>query len=361
MSCDDQALRQVRARIDELDAAIQQLIVERAQCAHRIAELKQSAPGTLFYRPEREAQVLRSVMARDVGLLSAPNMAHIFREIMSACLAVEQPLQVAFFGPSGTFTHEAALKHFGHAVAVVPQVTIADVFRAVATQRCDYGVVPVENSTEGSVNQTLDALRSSPLNICGEVVLRVHLQLLSLAEERVQVRRIYGHQQALAQCRAWLDTHMAGVEQVAATSNGEAARLAAEEPSSAAVASVAAGEIYGLKTLASNIEDEPDNTTRFLVVGQQTPGPSGRDKTSLLLMTGNQPGALFRALSPFAQHGISMTRIESRPSRRGAWDYVFFVDLEGHVQDEKIASAIRELESQITQVKVLGAYPRAVL
>lgn len=361
MSVDDENLRKVRARIDAIDAEIQRLITERAGCAHQIAQLKQTAPDASFYRPEREAQVLRNVMARDCGLLKPQNMAHIFREIMSACLAVEQSLNVAFLGPEGTFTHQAAVKHFGHAVTPVAQLTIADVFRAVATGRSQYGVVPVENSTEGSVNETLDQLRNASLQVCGEVVLRVHHNLLSLADTIQDVQRIYAHQQSLAQCRGWLDTNLPRIEQVAVASNAEAARLAAEEPHSAAIASEAAAEIYGLKVLAANIEDEFDNTTRFLVVGDKTSPPSGRDKTSVLLVTGNQPGALYKALSPLAEHGISMTRIESRPSRRGPWDYVFFIDIEGHAEDATVAQALVQLKSQVSLLRVLGAYPRAML
>lgn len=361
MSADDESLQSVRARIDAIDAEIQRLITERAGCAHQIAQLKQSAPAASFYRPEREAQVLRNVLARDCGLLKPQHVAHIFREIMSACLAVEQGLGVAFLGPEGTFTHQAAVKHFGHAVTPMAQPSIADVFRAVASGRSQYGVVPVENSTEGSVNETLDQLRSSSLPVCGEVVLRVHHHLLSRTDTLKDVQRVYAHQQSLAQCRGWLNTNLGRIEQIAVASNAQAARLAAEEPRSAAVASEAAAEIYSLKVLAANIEDESDNTTRFLVVGDKSPPPSGWDKTSVMLVTGNQPGALYKALSPFADHGISMTRIESRPSRRGPWDYVFFIDIEGHAEDATIAQALTQLKSQVSLLRVLGAYPRAVL
>jgi len=354
-------LAKVRQRIDDIDEQVQRLIEERARCAQQVATLKGQSQDVTLYRPEREAQVLRRVMQRNQGVLPAEAMVRIFREIMSSCLALEQSLQVAFLGPEGTFTQQAALKHFGHAVLVSSQVTIEDVFRAVASQRCHYGVIPVENSTEGSVSQTLDLFRQSPLKICGEVVLRIHHQLLSKAPDLHQVQKIYGHQQALAQCRAWLDANAAKIEQVAVSSNAEAARRAAQESGTAAIASAAAAEIYGLSVIVSNIEDEPDNTTRFLVIGRSYPAPSGHDKTSLLVVTGNQSGALHRVLSPFAQHNVSMTRIESRPSRRGAWDYVFFIDLEGHVQDQSVATALAELAHEASTVKVLGAYPRAVL
>ncbi len=354
-------LNEVRARIDELDEQIQRLISERAACASKIAELKGGGEKAVYYRPEREAQVLQNVIARNSGELRAEDMARIFREIMSACLAVEQPLAIAFLGPQGTFTQEAARKHFGHAVNMVPQVTINDVFRDVEAGRSHYGVVAVENSTEGSVTHTLDMFLNSSLKICGEVELRIHHHLLSRAEALKDIVVVYGHQQALAQCRGWLDTHLAGIEQVAMNSNADAAKKAADKTGAAAIAGKAAAELYGHTVLAANIEDEPNNTTRFLVIGHHYPPPSGTDKTSLLLTTSNQPGALYRLLAPFVHHGVSLTRIESRPSRRGRWDYVFFIDMEGHADDTKVAVALQELEEEAAMVKVLGAYPRGVI
>ena len=359
-------LQHIRARIDLLDEQIQVLINARASCAQEVAALKlnvraQSPEATSFYRPEREAQVLRTVMARNPGPLSSEEMARLFREIMSACLALEQPMKIAFLGPEGTFTQAAALKHFGHSVTTVSHGSIADVFRDVESRVSHYGVVPVENSTEGVVNHTLDMFMNSPLQICGEVELRIHHNLLGSLSDIKAITRVYSHQQSLAQCREWLEENLSGVEHVAVSSNAEAARRAAQEPGAAAIASEAAAQIYNLHILVANIEDEPDNTTRFLVVGPQSPPLSGSDKTSLLLSARNRPGALHHLLEPLSRHGISMTRIESRPSRRGMWDYVFFVDIEGHAHSEPVKTALAELQQQAALLKILGSYPRAVI
>ncbi len=354
-------LEQVRRRIDDLDQEIQRLISERARCAQEIGRLKQQAGDGVFYRPEREAQVLAAVKQRNQGPLSDDEMARLFREIMSACLALEQPLKIAFLGPEGTYTQTAALKHFGHSARTVPLDAIDEVFREVEAGSADYGVVPVENSTEGMVTHTLDMFLGSGLNICGEVVLRIHHHLLSRADSLAQVRRIYSHQQSFAQCREWLDAHLAGAEREVVGSNAVAARRAAEEPDAAAIAGETAGELYGLNSLARNIEDQPDNTTRFLVIGRQATEPSGNDKTSLLLSTKNRPGALYSLLEPFRRHGISLTRIESRPSRRAMWDYVFFVDIEGHASEPRVSAALEELDAHAAMVKILGAFPRAAL
>ena len=376
-------LQQIRTRIDRLDEQIQALINARASCAQEIAALKintdaqageaAAAPGILpsvtlahpcaadFYRPEREAQVLRNVMARNTGPLNSEEMARLFREIMSACLALEQPMKIAFLGPEGTFTQAAVLKHFGHSVTTMPHGTIGEVFRDVESRVSHYGVVPVENSTEGVVNHTLDMFMSSSLQICGEVELRIHHNLLGKLNDIKAITRIYAHQQSLAQCREWLAENLSGVEHVAVSSNAEAARRAAHEVGTAAIASVAAAQIYDLQVIVTNIEDEPDNTTRFLVIGTQPPLPSGSDKTSLLLSTRNRPGALHHLLEPLSRHGISMTRIESRPSRRGMWDYVFFIDIEGHSHEPKVAEALQELNDEAAMLKVLGSYPGAVL
>jgi chorismate mutase/prephenate dehydratase len=285
----------------------------------------------------------------------------LFREIISACLALEQPLTVAYLGPEGTFTQAAALKHFGHSVNTLALPAIDVVFREVESGKAHYGVVPVENSTEGVVNYTLDMFLRSPLSICGEVELRVELHLLGKADSLAGIREVYAHHQALAQCREWLESHLTGVRLVAFSSNAEAARLAADVEGAAAIASEAAAERYGLQRLASNIEDEPGNTTRFLIIGEHSSGRSGEDKTSLLVSVHNKPGALYRLLEPLVRHGISMTRIESRPSRRGMWDYVFFVDFEGHRDDPGVRTALAELESVTSLLRVLGSYPKAIL
>ena len=354
-------LKTVRDRIDVLDEQIQALINERAKCAQEVAALKNGSDGATFYRPEREAEILRKILARNQGPLSGEEMARLFREIMSACLALEQSLRIAYLGPEGTFTQAAALKHFGHSVKTDSLLSIDEVFREVEAGACHYGVVPVENSTEGVITHTLDMFLNSPLKITGEVQLRVHHNLLGNMEAVSAVKHIYSHQQSLAQCRGWLDEHLAGVERVAVSSNAEAARLASQDKQAAAIASKEAADIYGLRVLSANIEDEPDNTTRFLVIGREAVPVSGKDKTSLLLSASNKPGALHRLLTPLAQHGISMTRIESRPSRRGVWEYVFFVDIEGHTAEPKVAQALEELRTEAAMLKVLGSYPRAIL
>jgi len=354
-------LGDLRKRIDQLDEKIQALISERAQCAQEIAAAKQQAGEASFYRPEREVDVLRNVIARNHGPLSSEEMARLFREIMSACLALEMPMQIAFLGPEGTFTQEAALKHFGHSVQTIPLASIEEVFREVESGATHFGVVPIENSTEGVINHTLDMFVNSPLRICGEVELRIHHHLLGKPKTLKRPKRVLSHQQSLAQCREWLDANLPGVERVAVASNAEAARLAAKDISLVAIAGSSAAEIYRLNVLATNIEDEPDNTTRFLIIGRFDPQPSGDDKTSLLVSGKNRAGSLMGLLAPLARHRINMTRIESRPARRGLWEYVFFVDIDGHMQDPALRKAIAELEKEASFLKWLGSYPRAVL
>jgi len=356
-------LSQVRERIDQLDKEIQKLINERAACAQAIAEIKlQSGDSEAdFYRPEREAQVLRKVLERNSGPLSGEEMARLFREIMSACLALELPMRIAFLGPEGTYTHDAALKHFGHSVASVPHATIDEVFRDVEAGFSHYGTVPIENSSEGVVSHTLDLFLNSPLQISGEVELRIHHCLLSKLDHLAEVKTVYAHQQSLAQCREWLDENLKDVSRIAVSSNARAAHMASVEAGAAAIASSTAGELYALNILECNIEDEPDNTTRFLIVGRQSPPPSGKDKTSLLVSTSNRPGGLNKLLKPLADAGISMTRIESRPSRRAMWEYVFFIDIEGHKDDANVAAALQILNGEAAVLKVLGSYPVAVL
>lgn len=355
-------LSALRQQIDRLDEEIQSLINERARLAQSVAKTKLAEdPNATFYRPEREAQVLRAVMARNEGPLADVDIARLFREIMSSCLALEQPLKIGFLGPDGTFTQAATLKHFGHAVKTCALDSIADVFDEVESEHCNYGVVPVENSTEGVVSHTLDMFIRSSLQICGEVALRIHHCLMSRCDALGEVKRIYSHQQSLAQCRGWLDRNLPGVERIAVGSNAEAARLVRQEADAAAIAGETAAELYDLPILESNIEDESGNTTRFLVIGREQVPPSGNDKTSLLLATPNEVGGLHRLLTPFAEAGISMSKVESRPSRQDLWDYVFFVDIEGHREDENIAYALEQLHKQARLCKVLGSYPKAAI
>lgn len=361
-------LEQLREKIDALDSQVHALLNERAKLAQQVAEVKlhdalQNNDSSIrFYRPEREAQVLRKVKDRNQGPLPDNAVAHIFREIMSACLALEKPLTIAYLGPEGTFTHAAAIKHFGHAALTTPVATIDQVFAEVEAGEAMYGVVPVENSTEGMVTHTLDSFLASNLRICGEVELPIHLHLLT--NERTSaaaVRRICAHPQALGQARQWLDSHWPQVEREAVSNNAEAARLAAEQDGVAAVAGDFAATEYGLQRLAENIEDYAGNTTRFLVIGHDKVPPSGQDKTSIAVSTHNRPGALFHLLAPFQREGIMLTRIDTRPSRTENWAYVFFIEFEGHRDEPAVQRVLDELAAQAAMLKILGSYPRAVL
>ena len=360
-------LETIRERIDGIDAELHALINERARLAQQVGISKHADGHTVdFYRPEREAQVLQLALERnrdERGPLRDEEILRLFREIMSACLAQQEPLKVGFLGPEGTFTQQAVLKHFGHSVRALPLTSIEEVFNEVETGSADFGVVPIENSSEGTVNNTLDMFLTSPLRICGEVELRIHHNLMGRMSLLEDVKRVCAHQQALAQCRGWLAEHLPEADRVPVASNAEGARRARDEDGTAAIAGAAAAEVYGLNLLAPEIEDRPDNTTRFLVIGRKTFPPSGRDKTTLLVSAQDtdSPGALFHLLEPLARHGVSMTRIESRPSRRRKWHYVFFIDLEGHAQTEPLTTALSDLEAHTSLCKVLGSYPQAIL
>ncbi|MCK6369717.1 MAG: prephenate dehydratase [Gammaproteobacteria bacterium] len=360
----DDDLAKIRARIDAIDSEIAALISERARWAQKVALTKQSQGSAAdYYRPEREAQVLRGVVARNKGPLTNEEMARLFREIMSACLAQEEPLKIGYLGPEGTFSQTAVYKQFGHSVQALPLGTIDEVFHEVEAGSADFGVVPIENSTEGTVNHTLDMFISSPLKICGEVELRVRQHLLGNMSALDQVVRVCAHPQSLAQCRAWLKEYLPGVALVEASSNAEGARRARDEAGTAAIAGDAAAEVYGLEKLVSDIEDRPDNTTRFLVIGRKLFPPSGDDKTTLLLSSSKteDAGALHRLLLPLAEHKVNMTRIESRPSRQRKWHYVFFLDIDGHAEDPPVASALENLRRQAGLFRLLGSYPKAIV
>ena len=360
-------LDDIRQRIDAIDAQIHALINDRARLAQAVGISKHKDGHTVdFYRPEREAQVLRNALARNQGTDRGPlrddEILRLFREIMSACLAQQEPLKVGFLGPEGTFTQAAALKHFGHSVRALALTSIEEVFHEVEAGAADFGVVPIENSSEGTVNNTLDMFLTSPLRICGEIELRIHQHLMGRMDSLEQIQRICAHTQALAQCRAWLEEHLPSAERVAVASNAEGARRARDEKGTAAIAGQAAAEVYGLNVLVSEIEDRPDNTTRFLVIGRKLFKPSGKDKTTLLVSAAatDASGALYRLLEPFAQNDINLTRIESRPSRRRKWDYVFFMDVEGHAEDTVLSKALAQLEKRASLFRVLGSYPQAV-
>jgi len=352
-------LKRLRDAIDSVDDGILEALNRRAKLAREIGGLKAGQA----YRPEREAQVLTRIKEKNQGPLSSETVALLFREIMSACLALERPVTVAYLGPRGTFSERAALKHFGIAAEAMASASIDEVFRAVESGAADFGVIPVENSTEGAVGRSLDLMPQTPLKVCGEVVVRIHHHLMAKSKPAsfADVKRVFSHGQSLAQCHEWLNANLPKAERVAVSSNAEAARRAAEEAGSAAVAGEMAAEHYGLTILASNIEDEPNNTTRFLVLGDYAPKPSGRDKTSLILSARNRAGAVYEMLTPFATRGVSMTKFESRPSRVALWEYLFFVDIEGHRDDANVASALAEVEKIAGYLKVLGSYPAAVL
>ncbi|MBX3688182.1 MAG: prephenate dehydratase [Dokdonella sp.] len=355
-------LGEVRSRIDGIDRQIQALIAERAQFAHQVGKAKgKLAAAVDYYRPEREAQVLRMVVDRNDGPLNDEVLVHLFREIMSACLAQQEPLKVGYLGPEGTFCQQAVHKHFGRSAHGLPMASIEEVFQEVEAGNADFGVVPVENSGQGTIQVTLDMFLTSNLKICGEVELRVHQYLLSRTGRIEDIERIYAHPQAFAQTVGWMRTNLPKVEKVPVSSNAEGARRARNAEDAAAIGSDSAAHVYGLKkVIMKSIEDRADNTTRFLVLGRQVFPPSGHDRTSVLVFIKDQPGALFNVLSPFARHGISMNRIESRPSHQAKWEYAFFIDLSGHIDDEGMKAALAELESHSAQIKVLGSYPVAV-
>jgi chorismate mutase/prephenate dehydratase len=358
-------LVQIRDRIDAIDVELRQLLNQRAAAAMQVAEIKAQDAGDespVYYRPEREAQILARLKAENTGPLSDDNMARLFREIISCCLALEQPLSIAYLGPAGTYSEEAAIKQFGHFANARPLASIDEVFREVEADSVHYGVVAVENSTEGMVNHTLDCFMTSPLKICAEVELPIHHSLLASPDtEHDKIKTIYSHQQSLAQCRAWLDTHWPNAERIPVNSNAEAARMVASRDDCAAIAGEIAAQHYQLRTLASSIEDQPDNRTRFLVIGKQKVGPSGRDKSSILVSTRNEPGALYKVLGPFHEHGISLSRIETRPSKTGSWSYVFFIDFDGHQSAPEIRAVLDEIREVAMEVKSLGSYPQAVV
>jgi chorismate mutase/prephenate dehydratase len=357
-------LSSIRERIDKVDREIQALISERARYAQQVGVSKgELASAVDYYRPEREAEVLRNVLKRNDGPLRDEEMLRLFREIMSACLAQQEPLKVGFLGPEGTFTQTAVYKHFGHSVRGLPFSTIDEVFQEVESGAADFGVVPIENSTEGTVNHTLDMFLTSPLKVSGEIELRIEQHLLGNQDGLDSIERICAHEQSLAQCRGWLREYLPHVELIGVSSNATGARRARDETGTAAIGGDAAAEVYDLKIMVSNIEDRADNSTRFLVIGRELLAPSGEDKTTVLISTSGTAGGagvLHALLQPFAAHGISMSRIESRPSRRKNWDYVFFIDVEGHAEEEPLCNALSELQAESSLFRIVGAYPKAV-
>ncbi|MDQ7090346.1 MAG: prephenate dehydratase [Methylococcales bacterium] len=362
MTSDIIPLPQLRQQIDTIDTKILELLNQRANCAMEVAKTKLSTGEKItFYRPDREALVLRRIRELNTGPLSGDTMVSFFREIMSACLALEKPLEVAFLGPEGTFTQQATFKHFGHAVHAQPISSILDIFNSVENDHCQFGVVPVENSTEGVIAHTLDCFLNSPLQICGEVEIRVHQNLIGNVNKLSEVTEVLSHQQSLAQCRQWLEANLPNTKLTPVSSNAEAVKSVKECNDKVAIAGKVAADLYALNIIEKNIEDEPNNTTRFMIIGKQRPESTGLDKTSLVLSMGNKSGALHKMLESFAEQGISMTHIESRPSRQGLWDYVFFIDIDGHQDDEPVAKALAHLKNNVTLLNILGSYPKAVI
>jgi chorismate mutase/prephenate dehydratase len=344
-----------RQAIDKLDAQIVKLLNERTRHALAIGEIKLKA-GEEIYAPHRERAVFDRVCAHNAGPITNEQLRAIYREIMSSALALEKTMTIAYFGPEATFTHQAAIQKFGASLNYSAQKTIADVFAEVSKKSADYGVVPVENSTEGVVTHTLDMFVDSDLKIVSQIVLRIQQCLMSNSP-RAKIKKLYVHPQSLAQCRGWLAKNLPRVEIVETSSNARSAELAAKEKFSAALGGILAAEKYGLKILAQGIQDNAVNATRFLVLGRQCSPPTGNDRTSLMISVADKSGALHEAIAAFRKFKINMTKIESRPSKRKAWEYFFFIDCAGHFQDAKVAQAIQLLSKHCNFVKILGSYP----
>lgn len=349
----------LREQIDTIDAQILDLLSRRGQIAQEVGHVKAETNAPVF-RPEREAQVLRGVAERNPGPLKDRDVQTIFREIMSSCRALEKRVTVAYLGPSGTFSEQAVYQQFGSAIETLPCVSIDEVFRATEAGTADFGVVPVENSSEGAINRTLDLMLATTTVISGEISIPVHHSLMTKTGSMDGVTVVCAHSQALAQCQVWLNLHHPGIERRAVASNAEAAIMASQDPSVAAIASEMAGEQYQLGVVQAHIQDDPHNRTRFAVIGSLETGPSGRDHTSIVLAVPNKAGAVYSLLAPLAKHGVSMTRFESRPARIGTWEYYFYVDIEGHVSDAAVARALEELKDNAAFFKVLGSYPQSL-
>lgn len=357
----DNALDVARKKIDAIDKQILELVNQRAEVAMDVAKAKREmSDDPVFYRPEREAQVLRKKREDYSGLLDPDDVVQIYRAIMTACLALQQRQRIAFLGPLGTFSHAAVRKQFGHGVELIPQDNFSDVFRVVSAGEAFYGVLPIENSSAGVVNAVVDLLIDSALQICGEVVLPVRQHFLRSANADPEINVIYSHQQSLGQCKQWLDEHYPHVERVATSSNAKAAMLAKADPHAAAIAGDLAAEHFSLERVHANIHDQQNNTTRFIIIGKQPVAASGHDKTSLVITTPHTPGALLELMQPFAEHDVNITLIESRPYQHQNWSYLFFIDIEGHRDDENVKQALAKIAEQPIMYNLLGSYPRSL-
>ncbi len=358
----DEQLEQFRDRIDGIDADILRLMNQRIAVAQSIAEIKNQSDEPIIYRPEREAQVLRRLQSLNSsedenGLLTEQSLESLFREIMSLTRGSEAGFSVAVLGPRGTYTEAAARQHFGSSITILDFPTIDEIFKATEAGNTNFSVVPVENSTEGGVTGTLDRLANTSLSICGEINLKIHHNLLSKSASISDITKIYAHTQSLGQCKRWIDKNCPDVERIPLNSNAEAARKVTVEANTAAIAGEVAAKQYGLNILSSGIEDEPGNTTRFLVLSDRDTPSSGADKTSLLLSCKSKPGALLHLLQPLLEEQVDMTKIESRPSKVELWEYVFFIDIIGHQDDKNISRALEQLQHEALLFKSLGSYP----
>ncbi|ACN99611.1 prephenate dehydratase [Sulfurihydrogenibium azorense] len=351
-------LKNLRKEIDDIDQTILQLLNKRALLAKQVGEIKKKNNLPIFV-PSREKEIFERLEKLNTGPLSNDVIKHIFREIISACRSVEENIKVAYLGPKATFTHQASLKYFGSAVDHIPVSTIKDVFEEIAKKKVNYGVVPVENTIEGVVNYTLDMFLDYDLKIIGEVILEISLHLMSINPNINEIQRIYSHKFAIAECRDWLQKNMPNAQIIEVESTAKAAEMARDDYEAAAIASESAAIVYGLHILERKIDKHLYNYTRFLIIGNEIPQPTGKDKTTFIFSVKNEVGALYKALEPFYKNQINMTKIESRPSKKEAWDYIFFTDIEGHIHEEKVSKTLEELKSSVPFFKILGSYPKA--
>ncbi|MGB7970907.1 MAG: prephenate dehydratase [Candidatus Deferrimicrobiaceae bacterium] len=352
-------MKELREEIDALDDQILTLLNRRAEAVIEVGKIKVDQ-NLRFYVPEREIEILRRLTGINPGPFPSDALKSIYREIISASLALEKPLSVAFLGPRATFTHLACLKHFGESADYVPQINVSEVFESVERGNADFGVVPIENSSEGIVSNTLDMFVDHSLLISGEILIEVAHDLLSVTGDMEHVKKVYSHPHAIAQCRTWLERNLRGVAVFDVESTARAAELAADDPSAAAIAGDAAAKIYGLKCIRKRIQDNANNFTRFIIIGKIAPERTGNDKTSVLFSARDEVGALHLMLEPFSRHQINLTKIESRPVKKKAWEYLFFLDMEGHITGDRVARALEELRMRASYLKILGSYPRAI-
>lgn len=358
MSAWSEVLAEYRSKIDELDKQILDILNKRAEIAKEVGDLKRKH-DLRVYVPEREAEILENLSKLNRGPFPTDAVKTIFREIISASISLEKRMRVCFLGPKATFTHMACIRQFGESADLVPVINVAEVFESVERKDVEFGVVPIENSTEGIVSNTLDMFVEHNIRIIGEITLEISHALLSVTGEMEHVKRVYSHPHAIAQCRNWLEKHMRDVPVFHVDSTAKAAELAAEDPSSSAIAAEGAGKLYGLKVMKRNIQDNIYNITRFIIIGKMTPEKTGWDKTSIIFSVKDEVGALHKILEPFSRYGINLTKIESRPVKKRAWEYLFFLDMEGHITDGNIMSAINEMKVLCDYFKLLGSYPRS--